>query len=434
MSSRSKPADIVPDPLLDGDPRWQLVQRLVVSPQLTKSGRLQELLVYVCRCAIERRPGDLTEQTIGERVFERPSGYNPNEDNIVRAQARLLRQKLQAYFDAEGKSEPLLLTIPKGGYAPEFLERPNGLPATPARARWSIPSVRGLLILAGLLGIAVVVLAWLLVQSKHQRMQSATSTRSPALHALWSQMFGENVTTTVIVPDATEGMLQEASKQPVDLATYLRRSPRPENEKTKLLDNTLRGFSIRRYTTFDGVSTAAKMTQLAAQFGGRVNVRYARDMTLREFSPGNVVLIGRPSTNPWGEMFEAKLNFRFYSDFQQDIAICRNREPRPGEQAEYLPINEGARRTVYAAAAFVPNLNNGGHVLMLFGMSSGAQEGAAEFVTNEKLLGGFANKVWTEQALKPGSRLPHFEILIRMITLAGAAQEPEVIASRILER
>jgi hypothetical protein len=431
VSSRSKPADNVPDTPLESDPRWQLVQRVVASQHLVKSARLQELLLYVCRCALEDRGSEISEQRIGERVFQRPPGYNPNDDNIVRAQARLLRQKLQAYFDSDGNAEPLILTIPKGAYSPEFVERPDDLPATPpppARLGWVTPRVHGLLALIAALVVGVVVLAWLLAQSKQQRAQSVTA-RPPSLNALWSQLFGENMTTTVIVPDATEAMLQEATKQPVDLATYLRRSPNPENEKLRQIENTLKGFSIRRYTTFDGVSTAVKITQLAGQFPGRLAVRYARDMTLREFSPGNIVLIGRPATNLWGEMFENKLNFGIYSDLQRDIAICRNRAPQHGEEAEYLPIENGPKRTVYAAVAFVPNLNDGGNVLMISGMSSGAQEIAAEFVTNEKLLNTFANKIW-----KPGHRLSHFEILIRTITLAGVPQEPEVIAYRVLER
>ena len=422
----------MPGPSLEADPRWQLVQRIVASQHLSKSGRLQEVLLYVCRCALEDRGSEISEQRIGERVFQRPPGYNPNEDNIVRAQARLLRQKLEAYFGSDGITEPLILTIPKGGYAPEFVERSGDLsatPASPAPVRRGARRVRGLLALIGALVIVVAVLAWLLVQSNQQRAQSAVSARPLAIHALWSQMFSEGMTTTVIVPDATEAMLQEATKQPVDLATYLRRSPQPKNEKLQELENTLRGFSIRRYTTFDGVSTAVKVTQLAGQFRGRFVVRYARDMTLPEFSPGNVVLIGRPATNLWGEMFDSKLNFRFFSDLRRDIAVCRNRAPQSGEQAEYLPVENGPKRTVYAAVAFVPNLNDSGNVLIIAGMSSGAQEIAAEFVTNEKLLHAFANRI-----SKDVHRLPHFEILIRTITLAGVAQEPEVIAYRVLDR
>ena len=439
MSSLSKPEGLEPDSLLEADPRWRLVQRVVASQHLAKSARLQELLLYVCRCALEDRSGEVSEQTIGERVFQRPAGYNANEDNIVRSQARLLRQKLQAYFEGEGSRESLLLTIPKGAYSPEFVERSNAFPGTPATPAAEAPAglrpatVRALLVVAGALAVAVVVLSWLLVRSNRHQAPSIPAV-PPALHALWSQMFAENITTTVIVPDVTEAMLQEAAKQPVDLATYLRRSPRPENQALRQLETTLRGFSIRRYTTFDGVSSAVKIAQLAGQFRGRFSVRYARDMTLREFSPGNVVLVGRPITNLWSELFDDKVNFQFYSDLQRDIAICRNRSPQPGEQAEYLPVNEGAKRTVYAAVAFVPNLNDGGNVLMISGMSSGAQESAAEFVTNEKLFSDFTSRLAAEKRWTSGQPLPHFEILIRTFTLAGAAQEPEIIASRVLDR
>jgi hypothetical protein len=431
VSSRSRPADGVPNPSLEADPRWHLVRRIVTSRHFVKSTRLQELLLYVCRCALAGQGGEINEQRIGERVFQRPAAYNPNEDNIVRSHARLLRQKLQAYFSSEGGTEPIILTIPKGGYSPEFVERSAALPGAPGSAGslgLGTPPVRGLLVLIGALVVVVVVLVWLLAQSKQQRLHPVISVRPPALNALWSQMFSESMTTTVIVPDATVAMLQEATKQPLDLATYLRRSPVPKNDKLQEIESTLRGFSIRRYTTFDGVSTAVKVTQLGEQFGGRVIVRYARDMTLGEFSPGNVVLIGRQATNPWGEMFESKLNFQFYSDLPRDMVVCRNRAPQPGEQAEYLPVEGGARRAVYAAVAFVPNLNDGGNVLIISGMASGAQEIAVDFVTNEKLLNPFASRIW-----KDGHRLPYFEVLIRTITLAGVAQEPEVIAYRILQ-
>jgi len=119
-------------------------------------------------------------------------------------------------------------------------------------------------------------------------------------------------------------------------------------------------------------------------------------------------------------MFENKLNFRFHSDLDRDKVVCRNRSPQPGELTEYWPIDEGAKRTVYAMVAFLPNLNDGGRVLIIAGSSSGAQEIAAEFVTNEKLLNAFVNRIW-----KDGHRLPYFEILIRTITLAGGGRSPK---------
>src|SRR5215813_10638685 len=119
---------------LETDSRWALTQRIINSPHFVKSSRLKDFLLYVCRCALENRLDEISEQKIGERGFERARDYNPTEDNIVRSQARLLRRKLEDYFASEGEQEPVILRVPKGGYAPEFVERSAPAPAEPAKS------------------------------------------------------------------------------------------------------------------------------------------------------------------------------------------------------------------------------------------------------------------------------------------------------------
>jgi len=439
VNSRSKRLVDVSASELETDVRWGLVRRILESQQFAKSARLQDFLLYVCRCAIENRSDEISEHWIGERVFERATDYNPNEDNIVRSQARLLRQKLDAYFVSEGAGEPLLLRIPKGGYCPEFINRSDVASGEPERAElhsskrseWRTPLVNGLLVAIAALVLVAGVLAWFLARQRQSTLpqeSSGSPASSSAVASLWSQLLGPNLTTTVIVPDHTFAMVQEASGQHIDLATYLRRASKPDHQDLRELERILPSFSLRRYTTVDGATTAVRVSQLAGQFNGRVIVRFARDMTLREVSPGHVVLIGRPLSNLWNEVFENRLNFHFYSDLERNLIICQNRSPRSGESAEYLPVDEGAKRTVYASVAFLPNLNNGGNVLIIAGNSSGSQEIAAEFATNEKLLSTFTSKLRQGNA-----RLPYFEILIRTITLDGVAQEPEVLAYRVIE-
>ena len=193
------------EPDLDTDSRWALTQRIINSPHFVKSGRLQDFLLYVCRCALENRIDEISEQRIGERVFERGAGYNPNEDNIVRSQARLLRRKLDAYFESEGEQEPVILRIPKGGYAPEFVERRALAPAEPAKSvapaisQWRTPLVRWLLTAVAALVMAIIVLVWSLGRQKESPLPSSPA--SSAVRALWSQLFSANLSTTVIVPD-----------------------------------------------------------------------------------------------------------------------------------------------------------------------------------------------------------------------------------------
>ena len=113
----------------------------------------------------------------------RSPGYNPNEDNIVRSQARLLRLKLEHHFANEGSHEPVVITIPKGRYLPVFEKRHDpsaGLRSDapvdlPAQSRGSSPNVF-LVALSILLGLAILWIAGTALRSKESSsVQSANA-------------------------------------------------------------------------------------------------------------------------------------------------------------------------------------------------------------------------------------------------------------------
>jgi hypothetical protein len=71
--------------------REELVRRVASSTTFEKPPRLRASFLHVCRCALDNKPEAATEQQVGICVYDRQPGYNPNEDNIVRSRARLLR-------------------------------------------------------------------------------------------------------------------------------------------------------------------------------------------------------------------------------------------------------------------------------------------------------------------------------------------------------
>src|SRR5262249_47964872 len=83
---------------------------------------------------LEGRADSLKEYSIGVEVFERGADFDPRIDNVVRIQAAKLRSKLVEFYAAEGVSDPIVITIPRGSYAPEIQERsvPSTAVATPA--------------------------------------------------------------------------------------------------------------------------------------------------------------------------------------------------------------------------------------------------------------------------------------------------------------
>jgi TolB-like protein len=63
------------------------------------------------------------EYEIAVEVLGRPSDYDPDVDAAVRVEAGRLRNRLREYYDTVGKTDPILIEIPKGGYGTVFICR-----------------------------------------------------------------------------------------------------------------------------------------------------------------------------------------------------------------------------------------------------------------------------------------------------------------------
>ena len=107
------PADDVSSRGVDG--RMELLNQILESRTFAKSSRLAHFLKFICLQTIEGKAREINEQQIGIHVFARSPMYSASDDSIVRTQARLLRQRLEEYFEHECPACPVVITIPKGG-------------------------------------------------------------------------------------------------------------------------------------------------------------------------------------------------------------------------------------------------------------------------------------------------------------------------------
>ena len=96
------------------------LERVLASGSLSSSPRLSQFLRYVVEKSLTGATDELKEYTVGVEVFDRGDSFDPRTDTIVRVQARRLRLKLEEYYRAEGRSEPVRIEVPKGGYTPYF--------------------------------------------------------------------------------------------------------------------------------------------------------------------------------------------------------------------------------------------------------------------------------------------------------------------------
>jgi serine/threonine-protein kinase len=107
--------------------------RILASPQFAQSERLSRFLRLVVESA---HKGDaLKEYRIGVEVFDRGRDFDPRTDPIVRVQAAKLRSKLLEYYSGGGASDPLVIAVPKGGYAAEIRAAATTEPPPPSAQR-----------------------------------------------------------------------------------------------------------------------------------------------------------------------------------------------------------------------------------------------------------------------------------------------------------
>ena len=112
--------------------------RILGSASLRASESLRRLLRYTVETTLAGKGEELKEYTIGVEALGRPGSFDPRQDNIVRVQARKLRERLAAYYAGEGRSESCRIVYHPGSYLPAFT---SGQPA-PARRLEPWPSCR----------------------------------------------------------------------------------------------------------------------------------------------------------------------------------------------------------------------------------------------------------------------------------------------------
>jgi serine/threonine-protein kinase len=122
---------------LSRDSILEQLARILSSQLFEGAGRSRALLKYAVEETVGGRANQLKEYAIGAEALGRGDSFDPRVDPIVRAEASRLRVRLERYYTAEGQTDPILITMPKGSYVPQFLER-----SAPAQASAPQPAAK----------------------------------------------------------------------------------------------------------------------------------------------------------------------------------------------------------------------------------------------------------------------------------------------------
>jgi hypothetical protein len=409
--------------------RQALLQRILWSHQFERSPRLRRFLEFVAHRAIVDPNSGVHEQEIGHQVFGRPPGYDTASDNIVRVTASQVRKKLEEYFTTEGASEPVVLEIPRGQYTPTFRERTPEPPAVPVGVTLSAPkapSRREIVILRSVLAAALCLLIACAALLLHQRRNSETQAEAPAVAALWSTLFSPSRPTSVVVSDSSFSLYQDILGRQLSLADYL--AAHGSGEDPSLASNPeLSRFARltfgRALTSRASISTVYRIADLKTPRPLGMLIVRPNEFNMDSMKFANVVLLGSPRANPWVELIEQQLEFRYVYDDVTHHSAFRSKGNDAGNSRNF-PTDS---KTSYCRIAYLPNLSGNGNIMNIAGTETEGTEGGGEYVTSERTLEQLRQRL----GVKDGP-FPYFEALLRSDRVGGATPQLSIVATRLI--
>jgi hypothetical protein len=405
------------------------------------SHRSGKFLKYVVSRAVAGDFDSLKERAIGIEVFGRPPGYDTGTDAIVRVTASDVRKRLLQHYSRPGVNSEYRIGLPAGSYIPKITREPRPHPedqllstvgvrvqdhsiATDSNrdstSRRRVELVRFVLavLLITALNLAAFVVAW-----RHLDRPGRIAVLP------WSSILRSSGTTQIITSDPNIAEIQDITGGEITLSDYANhkyvRDPSALTpEQRRFCDIVLRGDKASVVDT----PIAMSIGQLAQATSSKITVHGARNIQFSDLqSDTNFILLGSPRSNPWSNLYNDRLDFRFEFDPKSGREAIRNIRPRAGELPAYVGTAPGwATGQSYAIVALLKNLDQSGQVLLLAGQTAEGTEAAGKLVSDLPQLEATLKRCGVKAS---GSE--HFEILLRLNILAGSPSNVDAVSCRV---
>lgn len=337
------------------------------SPHFAQASSLKRTLAYLCERPDDNGSNLPKEYEIAVEALGRPGSFDPKTDPIVRVNVAAIRQRLQAYFESEGREETLRLEIPKGNYRAVFSAISNG-GAAPELAETTMAARRRF---------------WQpYLSGKVKNMLVYTD-------VLFFRDDSGNYLRNIYVNGLPGGVEEIRKRAPADAFHDLKPS--------------------YHFMSAGEVQSMLALIWLFARLKAPLEVRNSRFTSWNELRSSNLILLGSSRTNAFLDALQAGNNFVIAPD------EIRNLEPREGEETSYSGQRRMEGKLEKAAEPAVvtrrPGLAPGTVVTMISANHGRGVEGAAQFLTLE---GDVAAALESSGLGNAGKLAAHFQWLLRV--------------------
>ncbi len=364
------------------------LEKVLASRALAGSRSLVAFLRFVVTRTLAGEQDGIKEYSIAVEALGRPVDFDPKADGVVRVQAGLLRKKLAAYYADEGRGDPLVIEIPKGGYVPTF--RAAAPPAVGPSRRRAVGFAVGGAIVGGLL----VALAL------------ARGESPPSTPAVWQGFLDDDLPTILAIgaPQFFAGrgvFVRDIEVNSTADAGAARMKALGEALGTELEPTEL-------YTGIGETYGAVYVAQLFARHGRELRVLRGRNLAWQDIKDAHVVLVTSMRYRTFAQELGYPSHFVFESENRGRIV---NNKPLAGEAAAYYTKDD----VDYATITLWPGKTPGRRILVMSGRTTWATQGAAEYLTRPGYLAELGAKLQSCRQQTGGAAHPGaYQVLLRV--------------------
>ncbi|HEX2490039.1 MAG TPA: hypothetical protein VHR27_11565 [Blastocatellia bacterium] len=425
----------------------ETMRRILASRHFVNAPTKQRFLRLICEYYLNGRASELNEYMIGCELYDRDESYNPALDPIVRVGAHGLRKRLEAYYKGEGKDDEIILEIPHGSYAPNFIRRAapqesselaNGAADAPALVAFIENNSK---ILLNLLVLSLVIITITLAYSNTQlRRQTKASAQSREMSGIFESVWGS------FLKDGNPALLVLGNPSvyrfwhPTDPTSLSKMRVDLTLEEAKIMGDTLGRerlvvnnppnsqlmLAYDEYACLGEAIGLYRLTGLFNRMGKNLTLKQNRRLVAEDLKNHNAILFGNSWVKEWVGNSPVRKCFT-----SGPAAAISDQNLLPGDEREYVAKYDketGKLIEDYALIVVKPGISERKTVMIVAGTRSEGTQAAVEYLTDENYLVDLNQRFHRTIGAFP----KYFQVLLKVSVDNGIPTDISVIRVREL--
>jgi hypothetical protein len=425
----------------------ETMRRILASRHFVNAPTKQRFLRLICESYLNGRASELNEYMIGCELYDRDESYNPALDPIVRVGAHGLRKRLEAYYKGEGQDDEIILEIPHGSYAPNFIRRaaPQEVPE-PAKEAPDASGLRAfiekysktllnLLVLS--LMVITITLAYSNTQLRRQSKASAQSREAPdVFKPAWGTFLKDGNPALLVLGNPSVYRFwhptdpTSLSKMRVDLSLEEARVMGDTLGRERLVVNNSPSpqlmLSYDEYACLGETIGLYRLTGLFNKMGKNLTLKQSRRLVAEDLKNHDAILLGSNWVKEW--VGNTPIRKCFTSG---PAASISDQNLLPGDEREYVAkYDEETGKLIedFALIVVKPGITERKTVMIVAGTRSEGTQAAVEFLTDEHYMADLNQRFHRILGAFP----KYFQVLLKVSVDNGIPTDISVVRVREL--